>query len=208
MIWKWLLRRIMTFICRPASVDIWYIHWTFIKKKTTNKHRRNLMSTLEFRDLLDGISEACSMIVYFYLWNLTWINIWRNYEVLRLELGKFIVTIFFYLWRLPCAAVFLFPILEFRYIECFAYTSASLIFNIFLCLNMYPSLIVSPCFFSVLPLLFLPSPPHLQGPVIVCAVFASLPFVNLLVVPSCSKVVVMALIFTDRLDISFFLFTF
>ena len=98
--------------------------------------------------------------------------------------------------------------LEFRYIECFAYASASLIFNIFLCLNMYPSLTVSPCFFSVLPLLFLPSPPHLQGPVIVCAVFASLPFVNLLVVPPCSKVVVMALIFTDRLDISFFLFTF
>ena len=72
-IWKWILRYIMTFICRPANVDIRYRHWFFFLKKA----KRNLMSTLDIREVVDGISEAHSMIVYFYIWNLTWINIWR-----------------------------------------------------------------------------------------------------------------------------------
>ena len=38
------------------------------QKKTPKKQaERNLMSTLQFRDVLDGISEACSMVVYFYI---------------------------------------------------------------------------------------------------------------------------------------------
>ena len=49
----------MTFICRPASVDIEFL----LKKKA----KRNLLSTIEIRDVLDGISETCSMIVYFYI---------------------------------------------------------------------------------------------------------------------------------------------
>ena len=159
----------MTFICRPASVDIWYIHWIFIEKKQTKQAK--VICCQHY------ISETCSMIVYFYIWNLTWINIWRNYEVLRLELGKFIVTIFFYLWRLPCAAVFLFPILEFRYIECFAYASASLIFNIFLCLNMYPSLIVSPCFLVSCLCCFCLAPHTCKA--LLSFVLLSLPFLSL-----------------------------
>ena len=56
----------MTFICWPASVDI---HIGFYTKKKQAK--RNLMSTQDIRHVLDGISEVCSMIVYFYIWNLT-----------------------------------------------------------------------------------------------------------------------------------------
>ena len=41
------------------------------------------MSTLDIREVLDGISEACSMIVYFYIWNLTWINIGRIEETTK-----------------------------------------------------------------------------------------------------------------------------
>ena len=67
------------------------------------------MSTLEIRDVLNGISEACSMIVYFLYLEFDMnkhLKNWGNYEVLRMELGGFIVTIFFFLWK--------FAILEFR----------------------------------------------------------------------------------------------
>ena len=40
MIWKCILRRIMTFICRAASVDIWYIHWIFIKKQQQQQQKK------------------------------------------------------------------------------------------------------------------------------------------------------------------------
>ena len=53
------------------------------KKPPKKQAERNLMSTLHFRDVLDGISEACSMVVYFYIWNLTWINIWRIEETTK-----------------------------------------------------------------------------------------------------------------------------
>ena len=67
------------------------------------------MSTLETRDVLNGISKACSMIVYFLYLEFDvnkYLKNWGNYEVLRMELGGFIVTIFFFLWK--------FAILEFR----------------------------------------------------------------------------------------------
>ena len=51
-----------------------------IKKKQV---KRNLMSTVDIRDVLVGISEACSIIVYLYIWNLTWINIWRIEETTK-----------------------------------------------------------------------------------------------------------------------------
>ena len=78
----------MTFICRPTSVDMSHIHWILIKNKQTNKQtnkqkngaKRDLMSTLDFRDVLDGNSETCSMKSYFYICNLTWINICRIEE--------------------------------------------------------------------------------------------------------------------------------
>ena len=41
------------------------------------------MSTLAFRDVLDRISEACSMIVYFHIWSLTWMNIWTIEETTK-----------------------------------------------------------------------------------------------------------------------------
>ena len=69
-IWKWILRYIM------LTYDI-YIEFFFLKTK------RNLMSTLDIREVVDGTSEAYSMIVYFYIWNLTWINIWRIEETTK-----------------------------------------------------------------------------------------------------------------------------
>ena len=148
------------------------------------------MSTLQFRDVFDGISKACSMIAYFYIWNLTWINIRRIEETTKYCESNwgdllFIVTIFFYLWKLPCAAMFLFAILEFRCIECFAYALVSLVFNIFLCLNTYPSFLVSHSFSSVLlsrNCYVCLVPPHLQGPVIVRVVFVYPSFAD----PACS----------------------
>ena len=91
----------------------------------------------------------------------------------------------FSFWKLPCAAMFLFAILKFRCVECFAYGLASLVFSIFLCLYTYPSLYCIPflfllyCFpgFVILPTL----PTQLQGPVVVCAIFAYPSFVD----PAC-----------------------
>ena len=75
------------FAGRPVLTYDIYIEFLLTKKTkttTTKNKRRNLMSTLEFRDVLDGISEACSMIVYFlHIWNLTWINIWRIEETTK-----------------------------------------------------------------------------------------------------------------------------
>ena len=54
------------------------------------------MSTLEFRDVLDGISEAWSMIFLYLEFDMNkYLKNWGNYEVLQIELRKFIVTIFF-----------------------------------------------------------------------------------------------------------------
>ena len=114
---------------------------------------------------------------------------------------------YFYLWKLPYAAMFLFAILEFCCIECFAYALPSLVFNMFLCLYMYPSVIVSHSFFSVLlswNCYFAYFPLQFQGPVIVCAVFAYLLSLTLLVVSPCPEVVVMTLNFTNKPEISSF----
>ena len=60
------------------------------------------MSTLEIRDVLNGISEACPVIVYFLYLEFDmnkYLKNWGNYEVLRMELGGFIVTIFFIIYE-------------------------------------------------------------------------------------------------------------
>ena len=50
------------FAGRPVLTYDIYIE--FLLKK---KAKRNLLSTVEIWDVLDGISETCSMIVYFYI---------------------------------------------------------------------------------------------------------------------------------------------
>ena len=168
-----------------------------------------MISILEIQDVLNRISETCSMKVYFYIWNLTWIAIWRieiTIKYCEWNFGDLLLP-FFYLWKLPCAAMFLFAILEFCCIERFAYALPSLVFNIFLCLYMYPSVIVSHSFFSVLlswNCYFAYFPLQFQGPVIVCAVFAYLLSLTLLVVSPCPEVVVMTLNFTNKPEISSF----
>ena len=60
------------------------------------------MSTLEIRDVLNGISEACPVIVYFLYLEFDmnkYLKNWGNYEVLRMELGGFIVIIFFIIYE-------------------------------------------------------------------------------------------------------------
>ena len=73
-----------------------------IKKRRKNQAKKNLMSTLDTRDELDRISEACSMIVYFYIWNLTWINIWRIKETTKYceKLGDLLLLLLLFIyWR-------------------------------------------------------------------------------------------------------------
>ena len=111
--------------------------------------------------------------------------------------------------------MFLFEILEFRCIECFAYALASLVFDVFVFLSTYPSLIVFPCFFSVLLswnfyVCLASPPPHPPHPHTCIALLSFVLFsltllsLTLLVVPPCPKVVGMTLIFTDKPEISFF----
>ena len=109
----------------------------------------------------------------------------REIRSIANEIGGIYCYRYFYLWKLPCAAMFLFAILEFRCIECFAYALVSLVFNIFLCLNTYPSFLVSHSFSSVLlsrNCYVCLVPPHLQGPVIVRVVFVYPSFAD----PACS----------------------
>ena len=88
----------MTFICRPASVDIWYIYKFnfYIKKKKKTREKKCDVNTRyprraqwDFRVVLDD---------YFYIWTLTWPNIWRIEERMKYcewNWGGFIVTIIF-----------------------------------------------------------------------------------------------------------------
>ena len=137
----------MTFICRPASVDIWYIHWIFTHKKektttTTKQVKRNLMSTLEFRDVLDGISEACSMIFLYLEFDMNkYLKNWGSYEVLR-KIGGFIIiviTIFSLALYgiLRCAAMILSANFGFAYIDRLIPIIASLFWCIFVCIYTY-----------------------------------------------------------------------
>ena len=100
MIWKWILRRIMTFICQLASVDIWYIHWTFNKKKTSQKKfdvnsRYPRRARWDFRGVLDhSLSLYLEFDMNKYLKN------WGNYEVLRMKFGDLLLLLLLFIyWR-------------------------------------------------------------------------------------------------------------
>ena len=84
------------------------------------------MSTLDIRDLLDGISEACSMKVYFYIWNLTWI--WRIEETTKYceVLGDLLFLLLFIYWcfmgscaalRWFCTRIWIFSVLTISYLR-------------------------------------------------------------------------------------------
>ena len=92
MIWKCNLRRIMTFICRPAIVDIWYTHWIFIQKKQKQEKpsekkfdvntRYLRRARWDFRGVLDD-----SLFLYLEFHMNKYLKNWRNYEVLPIKLG-------------------------------------------------------------------------------------------------------------------------
>ena len=89
----------MTFICRAASVDIWYIHWIFIKKqqqqqqkkqqKTKTKQKKssqkkfNVNTTVprhawwDFRGVLDD-----TLLLYLGFDMNKYFKNWGNHEVL------------------------------------------------------------------------------------------------------------------------------
>ena len=150
----------MTFICRPVSVDIWYtLNFYLNKKKNKNKNEKKTIqkkfdvstrvprrARWDFRGVLED---------NFYIWNLTWINIWRIGETAKYwewNWGDFLflVAIFFYLWKLPCAAMFLLAILGFSCIECFAYALASPVFNYSYVWTRTATVLYPILFFSVL----------------------------------------------------------
>ena len=168
----------MTFICRPASVDIWYIHWIFIQKKTSEKKldvnaRYPRRARWDFRGVLDD-----KLFLYLESDMNKHLKNWGNYEVLWIKFGGFIVTIVFLYGRFLVLRCFC---LQF-YVECFAYALATLVFSIFLCLSKYPSLYCIPFLFLVYyfpGFVILPTlPPQLQSPVFVCAIFAYPSFVD------------------------------
>ena len=87
----------MTLICRPASVDIWYIHWIFVNTQKSKKQKqrekqvkRNLMSTLDFGGVLDE-----SLFLYLDFDMNKYLKNWGNYKVLQIKLGGFNVAIIF-----------------------------------------------------------------------------------------------------------------
>ena len=117
----------------------------------------------------------------------------------------------FNLWKLHCAAMFLFLILEFWCIECFAYPLASFVFSItfYVCTGT-PAFFVSPSFFSVRTFLeslfclfFLHS---CTAPLSFVLFSLTFPLLSLLVVPPCPKVVVMTLTFYRQTKDFFFYF--
>ena len=68
---------------RPVLTYHIYTEFLIKTNKQTNKkteRKRDLMSTLDFWDVLDGNFKACSIKAYFYICNLTWINICRIEE--------------------------------------------------------------------------------------------------------------------------------
>ena len=101
--WKWILRRIMTFICRPAGVDIWYIHWIFTYKKNQNNNNKKQEKKFDVNTRVPrrarwdfrGVLDDSLFFTYLKFDMNKYLKNWGNYEVLRIELEEFIVTIFF-----------------------------------------------------------------------------------------------------------------
>ena len=100
-IWKWILRRIMTFICRPASVDIWYIHWIFLLKKKKKKQKKFDVNTRDprragwnFQGVLDD-----SLFLYLEFDMNKYLKNWGNYEVLRMKLGYLLSLLLLFIYR-------------------------------------------------------------------------------------------------------------
>ena len=106
--------------------------------------------------------------------------------------------------------MFLFAILEFLCIECFAYALASLVLLYsYVCSRTPPLLYPFPFFIVLLSwICYLPNSHHSCKALLLFVLFSlTLLSLTLLVVPPCLKVVVMTLTFTDKLEISFLLFT-
>ena len=125
-IWKWNLRRIMTFMCRPASVDIWYTLNFLLKKKNASQKKFDVNTRVprharwDFWAVLDD-----SLFLYLELD----INIWKIEETTKHceELGDLLLLLLLFIyWRFmgSCATlrwfysrIWLFPVLTVSYLQ-------------------------------------------------------------------------------------------
>ena len=142
MIWKWILRRIMTFICQLASVDIWYIQWTFNKKKTSQKKfdvnsRYPRRARWDFRGVLDD-----SLFLYLEFDMNKYLKNWGNYEVLQMKLGYLLSLLLLFIYRCfmgSCTVLrwFYTRSLAFSCIDRFIPTVASLFWCVFVYIYIF-----------------------------------------------------------------------
>ena len=117
------------FAARPVLTYDIYIEFLYKKKK---KAKRNLLSKLGIWDMLDGISEACSMIVFFLYIYLEfdmnkYLKNWGNYEVLQMKLGDLLLLLLLFIyWRFMgscvvlrwfCMRIWIFTVLTVSYLQ-------------------------------------------------------------------------------------------
>ena len=138
----------MTFICRPASADIWYIQ--SIKKKTSEKNfdvntRVPRRARWDFRCVLDD-----SLFLYLEFDLNKYLKNWLNYEVLRMKLGDLLLLLLLFIyWRFMGSCTTLqwfytqicfFPVLTVSYIH------QPVCFDVILCIYTYSTSLLCAAF--------------------------------------------------------------
>ena len=147
MIWKCNLRRIMTFICRPAIVDIWYTHWIFIQKKQKQEkpsEKKFYVNTRYLRRArwdFRGVLED-SLFLYLEFDMNKYLKNWGNYEVLQMKLGYLLSLLLLFIYRCfmgSCTVLrwFYTRSLAFSCIDRFIPTVASLFWCVFVYIYIF-----------------------------------------------------------------------
>ena len=168
----------MTFICRPASADIWYIQ--SIKKKTSEKNfdvntRVPRRARWDFRCVLDD-----SLFLYLEFDLSKYLKNWLNYEVLRMKLGDLLLLLLLFIyWRFmgSCTTLqwFYTQICFFSCIDRFIHTAASLFWCNFVYIYIFYLFVVCRIYYffwgALLRLLFC----LLQHYYSLCLVFSFIP---------------------------------
>ena len=108
---------------RPLSVDIWYIHWTFIKKKQKKRRRKTSEKKFDVNTRYprrarwdhQGVLDENSFLYLEFDMN-NYLKSWGNYELLW-SIAGFVIFIIIYLLVLygilRCAAMILYANLDF-----------------------------------------------------------------------------------------------
>ena len=133
--WKWILRRIMTFICRPAGVDIWYIHWIFTYKKNQNNNNKKQEKKFDVNTRVPrrarwdfrGVLNDSLFFIYLKFVINKYLKNWGNYKVLRMKLGYLLLLLLLFIyWRFMrscamlrwfCMQIWIFTVLTVSYLQ-------------------------------------------------------------------------------------------